>query len=204
VTLAKGLVRLEFANEAQVIVQGPATIESVGPDTIRLHSGRLVGLCTTERSRGFRVLTPGANVVDLGTEFGVAVDDSGQTEAHVFTGLVRLMPRADLPRARAGVDLRAGEARRVDAAGRRISVAAFDPLSFVRVEEFDARQLADSGSTYHRWLAHAYDMARDPNLLAHYRFDDDPATGVITNHAPRTRGRLMGIVSPAAEAIHSW
>lgn len=204
VTLDDGLVRLAFANEAQVIVQGPATIESVGPDTIRLHRGRLVGLCTTERSRGFRVLTPGARVVDLGTEFGVAVDEFDATEAHVFTGLVRVMPRAEASRHHTGVELRSGESRRINAAGTRIRVAAVDPLSFVRAEEFDARQLADSGSTYHRWLAHAYDMARDPNLLAHYRFDDHPATGVVVNHAPRTLGQLDGIVAPMGEATRSW
>jgi hypothetical protein len=43
---------------------------------------------------GFAVTTPSARVVDLGTEFGVVVAPSGQTEAHVIRGQVQLEPTA--------------------------------------------------------------------------------------------------------------
>ena len=40
----------------------------------------------------FAVRTPTATVTDLGTEFGVEVDDQGVTESHVFRGAVRVQP----------------------------------------------------------------------------------------------------------------
>ena len=43
-----------------------------------------------ETAKGFSVRTPVATVTDLGTEFGVEVDQQGQTTAHVFRGAVNL------------------------------------------------------------------------------------------------------------------
>ncbi len=41
-----------------------------------------------EQGIGFRVITPSADVVDLGTAFHVSVDEAGATEVHVSQGLV--------------------------------------------------------------------------------------------------------------------
>jgi hypothetical protein len=48
-------------------------------------------------ARGYTIITPTAEVVDLGTEFGVSVDRSGASEVHVFDGEV--VTRALGPRA---------------------------------------------------------------------------------------------------------
>ena len=46
------------------------------------------------RARGFTVLTPHNKVVDLGTEFGLAVDEAGAATVRVFTGEVQAFPLA--------------------------------------------------------------------------------------------------------------
>jgi hypothetical protein len=44
-------------------------------------------------SSAFVIATPTALVTDLGTEFGVEVDDNGCTSSHVFRGLVEIRPK---------------------------------------------------------------------------------------------------------------
>ena len=57
---------------------------------------RLRPRCRT-RTAGFTVNTPSARVVDLGTEFAVAVEKTGQSEIHVFVGSVTVQPQSGQP-----------------------------------------------------------------------------------------------------------
>jgi hypothetical protein len=86
--LREGFVELRFADGATVLLQGPATFDAVGGGRGFLRAGSLVAM-VPEKARGFTVQTPAAAVVDLGTEFGVSVDDA-QEEVHVFRGEVVL------------------------------------------------------------------------------------------------------------------
>jgi len=88
--LTQGLVELAFANGAKVLFQGPATFDTLNSDAGFLHAGNLVARVPKE-ARGFTVRMPDAAVVDLGTEFGVSVDEHGRNEeVHVFRGEVVL------------------------------------------------------------------------------------------------------------------
>jgi hypothetical protein len=59
-----------------------------------LSNGKLAGKVETPKAKGFAVRTPTAIVTDLGTEFGVEVDGSGNTTSHVYRGSVRLQMTA--------------------------------------------------------------------------------------------------------------
>ena len=61
-------------------------------------------------ARGYTILTPTAEVVDLGTEFGVDVDDSGASEVHVFDGDVVARPARGWRFARPTIHARQDEA----------------------------------------------------------------------------------------------
>lgn len=88
--LREGFVELRFAGGATVLLEGPAVFDAVGGGEGFLRRGNLVATVPKE-ARGFAVRTPGAVVVDLGTEFGVSVDDAGgKEEVHVFRGEVVL------------------------------------------------------------------------------------------------------------------
>jgi len=88
--LRKGFVELRFADGATVLLAGPSTFDTIGGGEGFLRSGALVAT-VSKQARGFRIQTPAAAVVDLGTEFGVSVDAAGgKEEVHVFQGEVVL------------------------------------------------------------------------------------------------------------------
>lgn len=82
-----GRLRLEMSSGARVTLPGGGRVEVVDPKMVRLIRGQVV-VDVPERAIGFRVVTASADVVDLGTEFGVSVDETGSTEVHVFRGVV--------------------------------------------------------------------------------------------------------------------
>jgi len=84
--LKAGLVEVTFIDGAQVVLEGPTTLNVKASHLAELHAGRIAAV-VPERARGFEISTNGLNVVDLGTEFGVLAE-ADETEVHVFRGLV--------------------------------------------------------------------------------------------------------------------
>jgi hypothetical protein len=90
-TLTAGFAEITTNDGAVAIVEAPATIELLDNDNaLRLHSGKLVGICETDASKGFVVRTPYIDITDLGTRFGVDATSVEKTEVHVFEGEVRV------------------------------------------------------------------------------------------------------------------
>ncbi|MEO5714258.1 MAG: LamG-like jellyroll fold domain-containing protein [Luteolibacter sp.] len=86
--IASGLAELKFSAGVVVLLEGPARFEITGPKSARLDHGRLVARVTDVQGRGFVIDGPSGRVVDLGTEFGVNVERSGEMEVHVLEGTV--------------------------------------------------------------------------------------------------------------------
>ncbi|QDU56222.1 LamG-like jellyroll fold domain-containing protein [Aeoliella mucimassa] len=84
VALNQGVAELIFDDGARVIAQGPCTLEISDSNSFSLSLGNV----SVEATYGFKVGTPSGIVLDLGTEFGVAVDHAGGSEVHVFKGEV--------------------------------------------------------------------------------------------------------------------
>jgi hypothetical protein len=78
-----------------VVVEGPAEFNLLGPKRAKLAYGRIKMRVTEVGGRGFIVETPGGEVVDLGTEFGLDVDHAGKTSLAVFEGMVDLRMPTD-------------------------------------------------------------------------------------------------------------
>jgi hypothetical protein len=93
--LDKGLAQIHFQDEAEVLLRGPARFELAGPSEGLLRAGSLVADLAGEQA-GLRIGTPSATIVDLGTAFGVTVDQSGYTEVHVFDGTAEVQPRGSV------------------------------------------------------------------------------------------------------------
>ena len=90
-TLTAGFAEITTNDGAVAILEAPATVELIDSNNaIRLHTGKLVGICETESSKGFLVRTPHLDVTDLGTRFGVDATSSEATEVHVIEGLVEV------------------------------------------------------------------------------------------------------------------
>jgi hypothetical protein len=113
VALRSGVLRIAFESGAEAVLQGPCdfTVDNAMHGTIR--SGR-VAVTAPKRAYGFRIRSPNAEVIDLGTEFGVNVDEGGNSEVHVFSGEVLSRSINDLS----------------DQAGELIRVTANNALKF--------------------------------------------------------------------------
>lgn len=87
--LDSGHAVLLFNNGARLMLQGPlrATLDDANRVTVGYGD---VAANVPQSGRGFTVRSQGLELIDLGTEFGVAVAESGETELHVFRGAVQL------------------------------------------------------------------------------------------------------------------
>lgn len=95
-SLASGFASIHTTRGAVAILQAPTTVEMMEDgNALRLLDGKLVGIVETERAKGFRVLTPSAEIVDLGTRFGVVYD--GTTRTTVLEGEVTVQAMYDVP-----------------------------------------------------------------------------------------------------------
>ena len=82
---SSGQLTLAFTSGVSVHVEGPADLVLAGPDRIVCHRGNLRAKIV-EGAEGFTIETPGAAIVDLGTEFGVNVDGVGRSQVVVYEG----------------------------------------------------------------------------------------------------------------------
>ena len=129
--LESGEATLQLDNGVELQLRGPAELELHSVDHGVLHRGQLSAR-VPEGAIGFRVDAPGVNVVDLGTEFSLAVDGSGQPKVHVFKGKVRAaLP--SMPDSR--TELNTGESARFDVALGKVSRGAEDPALFPALED---------------------------------------------------------------------
>ncbi|MCG8400533.1 MAG: FecR domain-containing protein, partial [Firmicutes bacterium] len=127
-TLTQGFAQLETDRGAIVVLEAPCEIELLGENRVKLSRGKLVGECSTLASKGFTVDTPNARIVDLGTEFGVQVSESGVTECHVIEGAVDVVPDSAPSNPHR---LNGGKAARVDAQGRLTAGIVAQPARFI-------------------------------------------------------------------------
>ncbi len=120
VELAAGLIEIEFDKGTRVVVEGPAALSLDGRNGGLLSRGKLVAQ-VPPAAIGFTLHTPTATLTDLGTEFGVLVDDTGATEVHVFQGMVEAQFANTTTEPQTGI-LTAGESARIDATTRQLQV----------------------------------------------------------------------------------
>lgn len=137
--LASGSVTLSLANIGNVVVEGPAEFELLGHKRARLTYGRIKMRVTEESGRGFVIETPGGEVVDLGTEFGLDVDRGGKTSLAVFEGMVDLrMPTAKPGDAERVEHFELGEGAVVDGQGelgRLMTIVTGNVSTFQQIAE---------------------------------------------------------------------
>ena len=126
--LTHGFAEITTARGAVAVLQAPATVELINNNALHLHTGRLVGKCYTESSKGFAVHTAYAEITDIGTEFGVEVIGNDQaTSVQVMSGEVHVKAGTDNQPATA---LKARQAIKIKQG--QIDAVAFDETRFAR------------------------------------------------------------------------
>ncbi|MEX0792839.1 MAG: LamG-like jellyroll fold domain-containing protein [Pirellulaceae bacterium] len=162
--IAAGSVELITGLGARVVIEAPAEFRFENRQKLHLTHGRLAAE-VPPAAQGFTVVTPGGDVIDLGTKFGVDVPREGDSEVHVFEGEV--IAQATSSTTRQG--LRDGEAYRMQTgtgATHNFRSAAFiHPLEFTSLRaalEVGRRAVSDSA---------AAKLREDPALIAMWDFE---------------------------------
>lgn len=108
VSIDGGLVEIEFRQGAVVVLEGPARLIAESANSANLLRGKLAAVAPPWAT-GFRVDTPGPDIVDHGTEFAVSVaggSDTPKVNVVVTEGEVEVLPDSKQVKGRR---LRAGQ-----------------------------------------------------------------------------------------------
>ncbi|MCX7429680.1 MAG: FecR domain-containing protein [Planctomycetia bacterium] len=177
--LMAGVLELETSRGAQIVIEAPAAFCFESPHRLRLTEGR-VAADVPARAKGFSVVTPSGEAIDLGTRFAVDVPASGEAEVHVFDGEVV---------ARGGgnrrTSLREGEAFSLAAnRARQIRSAAF-----IRRGEVPELAAAVAAGQERRSRDTSLRLREDPALVALVDFEADGPPGPAGSGEPRPDGQ---------------
>jgi hypothetical protein len=157
---------------------GPITIDVLSDMRVRVAQGK-ISVRIAESAKGFVIETPDAEVIDLGTEFGVDVRDGKHTDVVVFDGEV------DVQRKRKKVEdpqrLTKGEAVRVDTRGDLQRIVQVN-----RETQTDSWTVGESGSN-DSVIRSIRDNIRDSDERKYYEivpsgFDEDALSYVDRLH----------------------
>ena len=128
--LKRGLAHIRFDQGVEVVLEGPSTFEILSATELSLVKGR-VFVRVQESGRGFQVKTAHADLIDLGTEFGVMADGSRDTQLFVITGEVEVhMDRS--PQAGNVPVVKAEEAVQISGQGPTVRPQPFDDQRLAR------------------------------------------------------------------------
>jgi ferric-dicitrate binding protein FerR (iron transport regulator) len=185
-----GVVEFLTAKGARIVVEAPADVHFESADTLRVLRGK-VAADVPPRAKGFTVLTPNGNAVDLGTRFGVDVPESGDAEVHVFQGEVI----AQATGAQTKQSLRTGEALAMHngvSAPRELRSAAF-----IQPDEMPQLSAGLAWGQHARAQASLRALKAEPALIALLDFTDNTNLPGVFRMA---QGRWPGSFAP--EFVH--
>ncbi len=195
--LDQGLVRLEFYSGASVTLEGKSELEIISVNEARCRSGQM-RIHVPTHARGFKILTPDADVIDLGTEFGLKVSDSGKSEVHVFDGEVEVYPNSGPDK----LSLKQGAvwdaAKGAD--GRVADDGAFPNLALLRLQSLNADE-----QRLLSWRQGLQKFLDDPRLLVGYTFEPiNEWDRTLRNQARRSEEETHGSIVGAQWVPGRW
>lgn len=88
IELNTGYGELTLGNGVILVLEAPVKLTLNSAERITVKSGKLVAR-VPQNAIGFRIDTPTAEIIDLGTEFGVDVNANGDSQVHVIEGEVK-------------------------------------------------------------------------------------------------------------------
>jgi len=109
--LNEGLVSILFKGGAKITIEAPAEWSLLGGGNMELFQGRIYAVVPKE-AHGFTVMAGNSKIVDMGTEFGIEVDKSNNTQLHVTRGKTLLFSGAKTGK-KLQVNVNEGDAKKV-------------------------------------------------------------------------------------------
>jgi len=181
--LKSGFAQIEFYSGATVILAGPADFDLISSREAFCARGKLRATVPPQ-AQGFTIRSPGLDLIDRGTEFGLQVGDNHRTEVHVFQGKVELHDPASGQGAFASQELTTGQSVRVDGSGT-VQPIELNPAGFLTAQDLAARSQAETRLRQQTWLLSSQALRRDPGLVVYYTFEpEQPWDRVLRDQAP--------------------
>ncbi len=143
VRLQEGVLQLQFVSGAMVIIEGPAAFRVDSPDSGELISGSLASYVPPE-AIGFTVIAGGLEVVDMGTEFSLKINEDETADVQVRRGEVVARNRNSSVATPFSREIFSNQAVRIDASNAEVSVIEFDGSAFDGLLEHSGRFIAYS------------------------------------------------------------
>jgi ferric-dicitrate binding protein FerR (iron transport regulator) len=169
--LKSGYAHLEFYNGATVILEGPAELRLVSRSEAYCARGKLRATVPPQ-AQGFALKSPGLDLIDRGTEFGVEVGGA-RTALHVFQGQVDVYEPGHERRDAALKVVRTGEGVSRDGPGAIRSLRP-EPTSFLTPAQLAVRAEEATRQRQTEWSAAANQLRADPALKVYYSFQAGP------------------------------
>lgn len=153
----KGIVKITIQNGAELILEGPSEFIVSGKLRTLCQKGK-VNARIPKSARYFELTTPFFRIVDLGTEFSVAVDEQS-SDVHVLSGKVELSRDKNerLP-------LSQGESRR-SARGGIFETIPFDEAACIGLSLFETLWQKQAAQQAEQRSRLADRLAGEPDLL---------------------------------------
>lgn len=161
--LDKGLAQIEFFCGATIVLEGPADIELESSTQALVHQGKIRAI-VPPAARGFSLDTDKMKVVDLGTEFGLAVS-TDSVDVQVFDGEVELHPQSKTVRR-----ITTGQGVSVGKTGDLID-SSMPPEDFIGIPELESLSDQQDKQRYTQWKTWSDSIRSDPRLVTYYAFD---------------------------------
>ena len=172
ILLESGIAAIEFYSGARVILEGPAIFELTSENSAILREGRMRALVPPQAC-GFSVSTRQIEVIDLGTEFGMNIEEDGHlTEVHCFEGLVDIY-ESNFNKTKDNKVLRSlesGEAINIQAS--EIQKMSANPMAFISYNELAQTFLENSSHRHEKWKSVIEEIRANQDILALYTFED--------------------------------
>lgn len=184
--IEKGSLELVTSNGAIIAVEAPARFWFESAQRLHMTSGRLAAE-VPDSAKGFTVITPSGQAVDLGTKFGVDVPAQGNAEIHVFEGEVIAQSSGGGKRK----SLRNGEAFRLQSGAG--SLRELRSSAFIRPGEVASLHAALERGQQEKAEAAMNKLRNDPAFIALLDFESDTLS---TGTYRMTQGRWPGSRAP--------
>ena len=182
--LKSGLAQIEFYQGARVTMEGPAAIQLISSSEAYCTAGKL-SAHVPPQAKGFRIQTPKGTIVDLGTDFGLDLNDAA-SPVHVFKGEIELHAAGSPMKS-----LKEGQAMALADTGR--SMVA-DQSAFTSLRDVDARTAESQRLACESWLTRSTFWDNDNALLMRFDFQDNRETRSLSNHALNAPQILAGSI----------
>ncbi len=184
--ISAGSVSLITARGARIVIEAPAEFRFESAQRLHMKRGRLAA-DVPPAAKGFTVITPTGDAVDLGTRFGVDVPSSGAAEVHVFQGEVITKASG----AQANQSLRGGDA--VSFAQGASTARELRSSAFIQPDELPGLTAGLAAGQRARSAAALTALKQDPALIALLDFESaEELPGVYR----RAQGRWPGSHAP--------